>query len=178
MHRWIGNLPCWPSWCHRELGPGTEYTHQWMRICWKTHCTGSICINDSLMCSCGNQCPRRQSMPSSILVLRPALQKWEQSWEIRSSNTTSDMVDRGPVKEANVGMVLLNTLDKKELILRTLAGKSWSRRSSSERIVVVSSSLRNGFFWAQAIAYSRRAFWITEHPTWRKQQIPTVLWWA
>jgi len=55
------------------------------------------------------------------------------------------MVDRGPVKEANVGMVLLNTLDKKELILRTLAGKSWSRRSSSERIVVVSSSLRNGF---------------------------------
>jgi hypothetical protein len=61
------------------------------------------------------------------------------------------MVDRGPVKEANVGMVLLDALDEKVLVLRMLAGKSWgrgepgSRRSSSDRIVVVSSSFRNGF---------------------------------
>ena len=58
------------------------------------------------------------------------------------------MVDRGPVKEASVEMVLLDALDKKEPILRTLAGKSRGRGSSGLRkspAMVSSYALGNGF---------------------------------
>jgi len=38
------NLPCWPSWCHSELGPGTEYTRRCICMRWKTRWTGSMRI--------------------------------------------------------------------------------------------------------------------------------------
>ena len=64
----VDYIACWPSWCHNDMGPGTEYTLLWIWILWNTHCTGSILINDAQMHSWGSWWPKCCNMPSSILI--------------------------------------------------------------------------------------------------------------
>ena len=88
-------IPCCPSWCQSEFGPGTLYTRRRMQIRWNIQWTGSTCINNCRMRSRGMRYTRRLNMPSSIEI--PAQQKWWQRRKTRSSSSPSVIFDWGAV---------------------------------------------------------------------------------
>ena len=130
----IWRIPCWPPWCHNELGPGTEHTQCWIWIHWKTCWTGSICIKASLICSCGKQCPSLLNMPSSMLI--PARQKWEQSCDIKSSKVSLHNAERGPVNDTTGWLVVLRV--EEDGVLET---------------AIVETVIRKRYIWVKEIIF-------------------------